>query len=92
MGINKGGSIMIDQGNMCLWCRKDTHLGSGNFVNRFPAETDTEIGYKCDECENETRLECYKICLNCNFETCEGDSECIECGGVEFRELTKEDL
>ena len=31
---------VIDRGNMCLHCRKDTSFGSGRFVNRYPAQID----------------------------------------------------
>jgi hypothetical protein len=32
-----GVSIMkIDLGDKCVHCKKDTSLGSGNFVNRYP--------------------------------------------------------
>jgi len=83
---------MINRGEMCLSCRQDTSFGTGKFVNRIPAYTDEEVGYTCVSCENETRLECYKICLNCGGETCEGDSTCIFCGETNFRPITKEDL
>ena len=45
--------------NICLWCRKDTSLGTGLFVNRIPAWLDDEEGYKCIECEIETIKECF---------------------------------
>ena len=50
---------VIDRGNMCLHCRKDTSFGSGRFVNRHPANIYNmelgveEDGYCCDECEQE---------------------------------------
>ena len=83
---------MIDRGNMCLECRQDTSFGTGKYVNRIPAFRDEEEGYMCESCENETRLENYKICLNCEGETCEGDSVCVFCGNDKFRNLTREDL
>ena len=50
----------VDLGNKCVHCKKDTSLGSGRFVNRYPVfgldidgsgiEYD---GYCCDKCEQE---------------------------------------
>ena len=41
---------MIDIGNKCVDCRKSTAPGSGRWVNRIPAWTETEEGYMCVEC------------------------------------------
>ena len=53
---------IVDIGNNCTHCGKDTSFGSGRFVNRIPSTTDTQEGYmcpdcqavKCDECDQET--------------------------------------
>ena len=56
--MNKMNKV-IDKGNMCLHCRKDTSFGSGRFVNRYPTNIYNmelgveEDGYCCDECEQE---------------------------------------
>ena len=49
---------VIEIGNRCVHCRRDTSLGSGNFVNRYPVFglyneelKREEDGYCCDECE-----------------------------------------
>ena len=42
---------VIDIGNLCTHCHKDTSFGSGRFVNRIPSETETESGYMCPECQ-----------------------------------------
>ena len=42
---------IIDIGNLCTHCHKDTSFGSGRFVNRIPSETETESGYMCPECQ-----------------------------------------
>lgn len=50
-------SKVIDMGDMCLHCRKDTSFGSGRFVNRYPVfglENEAgqeEDGYCCAKCE-----------------------------------------
>lgn len=50
---------VLDIGNECVHCRKDTSFGSGRFVNRYPAQIDDEVnnvvldGYCCDVCEQE---------------------------------------
>ena len=51
---------VIDIGNLCVHCRKDTSFGSGRFVNRYPVfgleNIDTgqeEDGYCCDKCEQQ---------------------------------------
>ena len=51
---------IIDRGDMCLHCRKDTKFGSGRFVNRYPVlelfNDDLRVeenGYCCQECEDE---------------------------------------
>lgn len=41
---------MIDMGDLCLECRKDTSFGSGKFINRIPCFRETEEGYLCEEC------------------------------------------
>jgi hypothetical protein len=58
--------VTLDLGNLCVWCQKDTSMGSGRFVNRYTVSTDTESvewltkeqaqqydtveGYCCPEC------------------------------------------
>lgn len=42
---------LIDIGNRCVECNCDTSFGSGNFVNRIPASTETHEGYMCPECQ-----------------------------------------
>ena len=43
---------MKDIGNKCVYCFKDTSLGSGLFVDRIPAGTDDYDGYSCWECQH----------------------------------------
>ena len=50
---------VLDIGNECVHCRKDTSFGSGRFVDRYPAQIDDEEnnisleGYCCNVCEQE---------------------------------------
>lgn len=51
---------VIDIGNMCVHCRRDTSFGSGRFVNRYPVFglyneelKREEDGYCCADCEQE---------------------------------------
>ena len=51
---------VIDIGNMCVHCRRDTSFGSGKFINRYPVFglyneelKREEDGYCCDDCEQE---------------------------------------
>ena len=39
-----------DVGNDCVYCFENTAFGSGRFVNRIPADTETHSGYACAEC------------------------------------------
>ena len=82
-------SKLKDLGNLCLWCRRDTSFGSGLFVNRIPAFTDIEEGYKCIECEIEDIKECYLECEDCGEYTCDGNGECIECGSDNLKVITE---
>ena len=84
--------MIINRGNMCLDCRKDTSFGTGRFVNRTPSETDKERGYLCKNCEDKFYLDAGIVCLNCDEQSLEGNSECLECKGREFRRIKQEDL
>ena len=44
------GKTMIDVGNNCIHCGRDTSFGSGLFVNRIPADDGEKDGYACPEC------------------------------------------
>ena len=39
-----------DIGNHCVECGCDTSFGSGNFVNRIPADDGEKEGYLCASC------------------------------------------
>ena len=83
---------VVDRGDACLDCREDTKFGSGKFVNRTPSETDEEKGYLCKDCEDKFNLDAGIVCLNCGEQSLEGNSECFECEGKEFRKIKQEDL
>ena len=64
-----GEEELMDIGNNCVHCNKDTSFGTGKFVNRIPADADYEAedkegniifadgeyrdGYACEECYSE---------------------------------------
>jgi len=52
--------MLIDIGNNCIECLRDTSFGSGEllFVNRIPSDNDKYSGYLCSECQ---LIEC-QIC------------------------------
>ncbi len=52
--------MLIDIGNNCIECLRDTSFGSGEllFVNRIPSDNDKYSGYLCPECQ---LIEC-QIC------------------------------
>ena len=39
-----------DIGDLCVHCHSDTGMGSGLWVDRIPATTESETGYVCREC------------------------------------------
>ena len=43
--------MIIDIGNKCTECFKDTSCGSGRFVNRIPSGTDKYEGYLLEKLE-----------------------------------------
>lgn len=42
---------MQDIGDHCVECGCSTAFGSGNFVNRIPADNGVKSGYMCAECQ-----------------------------------------
>lgn len=44
-------SEIVDIGDLCTHCHRDTSFGSGLFVNRIPSGTETEDGYMCPDCQ-----------------------------------------
>ena len=44
-------SEIVDIGDLCTHCHRDTSFGSGLFVNRIPSMTEDEDGYLCPECQ-----------------------------------------
>ena len=43
--------MIINIGNECTSCRRDTSIGSNLFVNRIPSGTEKLEGYLCFECQ-----------------------------------------
>ena len=69
---------MENIGDQCVECGKSSARGSGRFVNRVPAETDTLSGFMCGVCVDQNTdveigddgcgcLDGY-ICQNCKYE------------------------
>jgi hypothetical protein len=42
---------LVEIGDQCVFCRRDTSFGSGLFVNRIPADDGEFVGYLCPECQ-----------------------------------------
>jgi len=65
--------LVLDAGNQCVWCNKDTSFGSGRFVDRISVSTTPETvdwlededkgiydridGYGCAECYEDEKGE-----------------------------------
>lgn len=68
----------VDVGDACVDCGHSTAFGSGRFVNRIPAFTDTKDGYLCADCQSID-------CDGCNEPTDDytltddGDVLCVRC-------------
>tara|TARA_R110002020_G_scaffold9522_7_gene37374 strand:- start:2429 stop:2659 length:231 start_codon:yes stop_codon:yes gene_type:complete len=71
--------------DICVDCRQDTSFGSGRFVNRYPVSTDTEEGYRCDDCEQKILKEYYVICSSCETDYCKDNTACPHCDSKERR-------
>jgi len=69
---------MRDLGDLCVECGCNTAFGSGNFVNRIPADSGEVSGYLCAECQSAPCDECGKHTLDWEF-TGDGDLLCPDC-------------
>ena len=78
--------MTTDIGDVCVECRGDTSFGSGLFVNRIPAGTDTEVGYLCAECQLVECWRCEEMVEDRETQD-DGSQLCIDC--IE-RDETKE--
>jgi len=70
--------VLKDVGENCIKCNCDTAWGSGNFINRIPAEDDNSTGYMCVDCQS---VECdYCNDFTVDFEVTENaEVICFEC-------------
>ena len=73
--------MIINIGNKCTECFKDTSFGSGRFVNRIPSGTDKYEGYLCSECQMIECDKCDKLSLEYII-TDNGSIWCDDCNGV----------
>tara|TARA_R100000687_G_C6331668_1_gene109984 strand:+ start:46 stop:336 length:291 start_codon:yes stop_codon:yes gene_type:complete len=62
MSLIKG---IVDIGDLCTHCHRDTSYGSGLFVNRIPSGTETENGYMCPDCQMYECDRCDKL-IDCD--------------------------
>lgn len=70
----------IDIGDNCVACGCNTAAGSGNWVNRVPAETDEATGYLCAECQTVTCDMCGNDTLE--YEINDGRIVCGDCAAI----------
>ena len=71
----------LDAGQICLWCGVSVALGSGNFVNRVPADRDGVYGWMCAECDSCEDDMSFFWCNECeNFTPGNDDYVCHHCG------------
>lgn len=66
------------QTNNCVECGCDTSFGSGNFVNRIPALTDTHDGWMCVECQSMECDDCGELTLEWHTDE-DGGFVCESC-------------
>lgn len=69
---------MRDVGNACIECGCDTAFGSGNFVNRIPADNGEATGFLCIECQSYPCDKCGEPTPDWEF-TEDGDLHCPCC-------------
>jgi hypothetical protein len=69
---------MADLGNLCIDCGCDTAFGSGNFVNRVPADDGENSGFMCADCQAMPCDTCNEPTTDWEF-TPNGDLICIDC-------------
>lgn len=72
---------LLDAGATCLWCGVSVAPGSGNFVNRIPADRGGVDGWMCAECEGCEDGMVFFWCNECGDYTPGNDNpECQICG------------
>lgn len=70
--------VLKDVGERCIKCNCDTAWGSGNFINRIPAEDDNATGYMCVDCQSVECDYCHDFTID--FEVTENaDVICSDC-------------
>jgi len=58
----------------CRDCKRDTHWGSGLFINRIPADD----GWLCADCQSIACCHCGELTLDFRFDD-NGDAWCPDC-------------
>ena len=75
-------SSITDVGDRCVECDRDTSFGSGLFVNRVSAGTETKTGYLCPDCQLWECDECGELVLDFSATTDGYGFWCGECSGA----------
>ena len=81
-----------DIGNHCVECGCDTSFGSGNFVNRIPANFGVEEGYMCAECQCLECDRCEELVLDWRTVESTGEFVCDDCLTPEEHKLWEGEL
>jgi hypothetical protein len=66
-------------GDHCIICGCNTHCGSGNFVNRIPADDGEKEGYMCAGCQCRECDRCKKQVLDWETSELTGEITCEDC-------------
>lgn len=82
---------LIDIGDNCIECGRDTSFGSGLFVNRIPADDGRSTGYLCPECQCIGCKRCDAEVLEYSYSESEGGFCCYDCLR-ELGELDDDDM
>jgi hypothetical protein len=61
---------------LCIECKKDTSLGTGNFINRSSSDNGNAEGFLCIDCQS---LECDRCHKKTTEYQLDGDVLCMEC-------------
>jgi hypothetical protein len=67
-------SSTYEAGDLCVYCGNDTGWGSGRFVNRIPADVDSESSFLPDEDKASFRSVDGYACAECM------EVPCVKCG------------
>ena len=75
---SSGARTVIDVGDHCIDCDRDTSFRSGLFVNRIPADDGEKDGYLCPDCQAVECGYCHEPTIEYGSDG-EGDIICDDC-------------